>query len=351
MADRDPKPEKPYKLETIPKPWSETDIESWWLTIIDFLKSVPKYKKSMNKDKSWAQKKVINRGFEGDDATDRADTIDSILLKIAKNGPSAIFQDIVYRSTSYDYIRDLIRKVCGFPNISNKLVSYYTLKNSFNLDQDDFNTHYYNMRDIRIGCLLRKDSTIKFNGNVQLEDEELTPALESQIVADWLESIGGVRLIKFVFQEYSRELESCTIFDLQEMLGKKENMTAILEKMEVEEVSKLNRIDNRKDDQMKSNFCFKNTNSMKQTRHCYICEENGKRFDSHDTKYCWKRNENKKKGKASEYKRQAKLRAAYIDEESHTSSSSEDEDEIVRSLIKKLNMKSRNKMKSTEESD
>ena len=113
-------------------------------------------------------------------------------------------------------------------------------------------------------------------GNVQLEDEELTPALESQIVADWLESIGGVRLIKFVFQEYSRELESCTIFDLQEMLGKKENMTAILEKMEIEEVSKLNRIDNRKDDQMKSGFGFKNTNSMKQTRHCYICEENGK---------------------------------------------------------------------------
>ena len=343
----DPKPEKPYKLETIAKPWSETDIESWWLTIIDFLKSVPKYKKSMNRDKNWGQKKMVNRGLEGDDATERADTIDSILLKIAKNGPSAIFQDIVYRSTSYDYVRDIIRKVCGFPNISNKLVSYYTLKNSFNVDQDDFNTHYYHMRDVRIGCLLKKDSAVKFNGQVPSEDEELTPALENQIVADWLESIGGVKLIKFVFQEYSRELENCTIFDLQEMLGKKETMTTILEKMEVEEISKLNRFDTRKDDQ-KHNFT--SANSSKQTRHCYICEEKGRRFDSHDTKYCWKRTENKRKGKAPEYKRQARVRAAYIDE-SNNSSSSEDDEEIVKTLIKKLNLKSKNKRRSTDESD
>ena len=47
----EPKPEKPYKLETISKPWSETDVETWWLTLQDFIKSVPKFKKSMQSDK------------------------------------------------------------------------------------------------------------------------------------------------------------------------------------------------------------------------------------------------------------------------------------------------------------
>ena len=51
-------------------------------------------------------KNATNRGLEGNDAENRADVIDSILLKVAKNGPSAIFQDIVYRSTGYKYIQN-----------------------------------------------------------------------------------------------------------------------------------------------------------------------------------------------------------------------------------------------------
>ena len=93
----DPKSEKPYKLESIPRPWSETGVETWWLTIMDFLKSASRYKKSMQDEKEWKQKRILNRGLTGADAADRADVIDSILLKIAKNGPSAILQDIVYR--------------------------------------------------------------------------------------------------------------------------------------------------------------------------------------------------------------------------------------------------------------
>ena len=217
----EPKPEKPYKLETVSKPWSETDVDTWWLTLMDFLKSIPKFKKSMQTDKTWGQKNATNRGLDGNDAENRADVIDLIVLKIAKTGPSAIFQDIVYRSTGYEYIQNAIRKFYGFPNASNKLVSYFTLKNSFDSSQDDYNSHYYNMRDIRINCLLKKNSSVTFNGKKMLEDEELTLAVECQIVADWLESIGGVRLLKFIFQEYSRDLETCTLYDMQETQGKK----------------------------------------------------------------------------------------------------------------------------------
>ena len=322
----EPKPEKPYKLDTVSKPWSETDVETWWLTLMDFIKSVPKFKKSMQSDKTWGPKNVDKRGLEGSDAQDRADVIDSILLKIAKNGPSAIFQDIVYRSTSYDYIRNAIRKVCGFPNASNKLVSYFALKNSFDISQEEFNTHYYNMRDVRIGCLLKKNSSITFNGKKLNADEELTPALECQIVADWLESIGGVKLLKFVFQEYSRDLETCTLYDMQETLGQKETMNAILEKMNVEEEGKMNRIDYKKNDKGRNAY---------QRRHCYICEEEGRKFDSHDTKYCWRKNESKRKTK--NYK--AKLRTTTRVEEYDSDSSDTEED--IRNLITKIKIKSK----------
>ena len=86
----DPKSEKPYKLESIPRPWTETDVETWWLTVMDFLKSVTRYKKSMNEDKEWKPKRFPNRGFTGTQAADRSDLIDSILLKIAKNDSEQI---------------------------------------------------------------------------------------------------------------------------------------------------------------------------------------------------------------------------------------------------------------------
>ena len=41
-----PKPEKPFKLESVFKLWTVMDVETWWLTISDFLKSAPRYKKS-----------------------------------------------------------------------------------------------------------------------------------------------------------------------------------------------------------------------------------------------------------------------------------------------------------------
>ena len=344
----DPKPEKPYKLESISRPWSETDVETWWLTIMDFLKSASRYKKSMQDNKEWKQKRITNRGLTGGDAADRADVIDSILLKIAKNGPSAIFQDIVHRSTSYKYVQNAIRKVCGFPSSGNKLVNYFSVKSSFDNSKDEFNSHYWNLRDIRIGCLLKKDSEIKFEGKRVGEDEELTPALECQIVADWLESIGGVKLIKFVFQEYSKELESCTLYDLKETLGQKETMTTNMDRLDLEETGKLNRFQERKQEG------FRRGNSggkpARQKRHCFICEEAGKRFDSHDTKFCWNRDENKKSGKASSYKQEAKVRAAKLDK-SESSSSGTEED--LKTLFKKLKIKAKNRKTrdSSEDSD
>jgi hypothetical protein len=70
----------------------------------------------------------------------------------------------VNRSISYEYVKNAIRKGCGFPSARNKLVQYFSDKNSFDISKDDFNSHYWNMRDIRISCLLKKESDITFEG-------------------------------------------------------------------------------------------------------------------------------------------------------------------------------------------
>ena len=69
------------------------------------------------------------------------------------------------------------------------------------------------------------------------EDEELPLALECQKVADWLELIGRLKFFKFVTQEYSKESETCQIYD------HKETMSTLLDKMDMHKVEtrKLNK--------------------------------------------------------------------------------------------------------------
>ena len=97
------------------------------------------------------------------------------------------------------------------------------------------------MRDMKIACLLTKDSGITFNGSKLDKDDEITPSLENQVVIDWLESIGGIKLVKFVGQEYAKELEKISLFDLQEILGQQETMQAMIDRVENDEEVRLGR--------------------------------------------------------------------------------------------------------------
>ena len=95
----EPKPEKPYKLESVSKPWTETDVETWWLTIMDFLKSAPRYKKSLAEVKEWKPKRITNRGLTGADAADKAD-VESELLKV--NPKNVSINEILLSKATYN---------------------------------------------------------------------------------------------------------------------------------------------------------------------------------------------------------------------------------------------------------
>ena len=107
-------------------------------------------------------------------------------------------------------------------------------------------------------------------------------------MVDWLEGIGGVKLVKYIGQEYAKELEKTAIHDLQETIGQQKVMKSIIDRMETEEVAKLNR-------SQASNFDgrqWKNTqygrSSGYEKRWCYFCEEikNG-REKTHNTQDCF----------------------------------------------------------------
>ena len=358
MADREPRPEKPYKFDTIAKPVSQTDLVMWQSTLWDFLKSTPKYKSLLKKDLTWTTDEATNRGFVNDEgaenpkltAADKSDLLDSILLKIGTYGPKSAFIDITQRSTGYKYIWNAIRRVCGFPVPGAQLIHYMSVKNSFDpAGAQSYNDHYWRMRDHKIASLMTRESGIKFNGKPLEADETITPSMENQVVADWLESIGGLKLVKYVGQQYAKELETCSLYDLQETLGQQDIMQATLDKMNETELATLNRA------QSFNQFRQQPARQRQQAgrgrqkqfdgrpfekKMCYFCKElrNGKE-KTHNTRDCFLRQKNNQPPPGN---RAANYRVDTEDDRhvhfAQTSSSSEEEQEndTLSSLLERM---------------
>ena len=316
-----PKPEKPYRFDTISKPVSPTDYAMWESTLWDYLKSIKPYRKLLKKNLTWTLDDENNRGFANDDegpenqrmmAEDKAAAIDSILLKIGTYGPKSIFIDITKRSTSFKYIFDAVKRVCGFPVPGTQLIHYMCIKNGLDKNgTETFNDFYWRLRDEKIASLMTVDSAVTFKGRRLEDDEVISPSMENQIVADWLEAIGGIKLVKYVGQEYAKELEKISLYDLQETLGQRETLRSIMEKMEGEEVAKLNRAQTdyrpqgrsyrgrSSSDRGKTANRGRRDNDRYEKRTCYICKElNNGKHESHNTRDCYLRDKNKKKAKS-----------------------------------------------------
>ena len=343
-----PKPEKPYRYDTIVKPVTQTDYAMWHQTLWEYLKSIKDYKLLLKKNLEWKNDQP-NKGFTDDTVgeikltgEEKSDLLNSILLKIGSYGPKSQFVDITTRASSYAEIWESIKRVAGFPVTGTQLIQYMVVKNSFDPNgKDTFNDHYYRLRELKIASLMTVESNIKFNGKVLTSNEVITPSLENQVVADWLESIGGIKLVKYIGQKYAKELESISLYDLQATIGKQEVLQTIIDSMEVEETVKLNRAQtfNRRnesnfDRRNESNFDRRNASNRNkstsyQKRLCYFCKElkNGKE-STHDTKYCFLRQKNKEKENSRAYQ----VKTETQDEPSSTEDSSEEEESLATKL-------------------
>ena len=67
---------------------------------------------------------------------------------------------------------------------------------------------------------------VQFHGSVPTEDEDLTPTLESDIVLDWLDSLGGIKLVEHTFRVFAKGLEKETLGDLRQRIS--DNLTSLI---------------------------------------------------------------------------------------------------------------------------
>ena len=109
--------------------------------------------------------------------------------------------------------------MAGVKASGNKLLSYYELLHAFDPSgNQSYQDYFFTLRDAHEDCLITVASKIKFQKETLTADEELTPTIESRIVLDWINSIGGPALVRHIFKVFSKDLEDTSLADLQERI-------------------------------------------------------------------------------------------------------------------------------------
>ena len=179
------------------------------------------------------------------------------------------------------------------------------------------------------------ESTVTFKGNRVTEGEEITPSFKNQIIVNWLEAIDRNKLIKFFGQENAKELEKLSLHDLQEILGRQETLQTILERIDGKDAAKISRSQTDLGPSMqsiRSQGVRGNREWRYERRISYICKElNNSNHESHNTRDCYLRDNNKNKKIARSYKAEGALK-----EEPTSDTDSSSEDDNLASRLQKI---------------
>ena len=189
---------------------------------------------------TWGKKKSHNRGYPDDDDIS-ANHVQQMLEYVSQFAPNCLYRDITARATSLNEVWLLVRQWAGLKSSGCKQLVYVNIKKSFTNAQDmpptDF---YFALRNAKEDCLLLSRASggkVTFNGTVPHDDEDLSPTLENDVVLDWLEAIGGNKLVEHVFRVFSKELESESLFDIRLRIS--ESLTSLVSETEMQ--AELNR--------------------------------------------------------------------------------------------------------------
>ena len=90
---------------------------------------------------------------------------------------------------------------------------------SGNISPTDF---YFMLRNCKEDCLVKAGNNggkISFHGQLPDQDEEFSPTIESDVVADWLEALGGSKLVEQVLRIFAKDLETETLVDLRQRIS------------------------------------------------------------------------------------------------------------------------------------
>ena len=234
---------KPFMLEEKKegpnKTISETTANKWQGCMIANIKKEEKWLPFLS-PKIWQPKKITNRGLTGADALTSATQIDMLLEYVSQYAPNALYRDITLRATSLDAVWVLVRNWAGLKTSGSKQQIYYQVKNSWDPNSDlTENDFYFQLRNAKEDCLLLAEMNggkIKFHGSIPTENEDLTPTLESDVVLDWMDAIGGNKLVNQTFRVFSKELETESLADLRQRIS--DNLPSLISEAEQVDINR-----------------------------------------------------------------------------------------------------------------
>ena len=298
---------------------TEVDIYQWKNTLIDNLKRETDYAEHCLPTSRWGLEKTPNRGFEDEiegDGTARlkADQVDSMLTKIASYAPKSIVREIIRRTTKLEDIWSVAKDWAGIKSTGTKHLEYFKVKKSYQKwdKEESPQEYFYRLRDAMEDTLIRREDNIREHGKLVIEQEEMTPTINSIVVLDWLEAIGGPQLIEHIHRIYATDLENVTLASLQNKIWK--NLPALLHEIEESQELQISQCNAHEKGVCRQVTSYRNQNKFEKPfmrnkqfskkprgksytsqpsqrqnkKFCKLCKASGSQsFRSHDLSECW----------------------------------------------------------------
>lgn len=342
---------------------TEVDIFQWKHTLIDNLKRDSDFKDLCSESVTWDYENVENRGFQDIEAGDgeaekQASRVHSMLTKIAAYAPKSIVREIIKRTRSLEDVWNIAKEWAGIQSSGSKHLEYYKTKLSYLKNKEETpQEFYYRLRDCMEDTLIRSSDKIMDEGAVVKKNEDMTPCVKSIVVLDWLDALGGPKLVEHIHRVYSKELETCTLASMQSRIWK--NLDSLMREIEnSDEDSKvfmMNSSDTAKcryvkprggttalrpfsngrkprgQSQRRGNSFFTpvsgKSKNFQNVSGCKLCKANGSaNFKSHDITDCWLLNEQERSKISKNYVKAQALVTSYV-EENECNETDEDEND------------------------
>ena len=210
---------------------TEVDVFQWKSTLLEELRKNAQFTNHLKSTSAWKPPKVTNRGFEGADAEAQSKQVDDLLTKIASYAPSCLVRAISKRTTCLEDIWSLVRDWAGIQTTGSKHLDYYRVKRSWKAEADESKQEFfYRLKDSMEDTLLLRSDNMKDDGHDITEDEDMTPCINSLVVMDWVDAIGGAPLVEHVHRVYAKDLETVTLGSLQSRISK--NLDSLIHEVE-----------------------------------------------------------------------------------------------------------------------
>ena len=234
-----------------PKQWCLTrdetlsSFQAWKQNLLYILSLDLNFKPFLEPGVTWTKKTSANptRGLTSDGydipkrqrrtANEKAADLHLMLGQIANFCPIIARNTFEKNSTSLNDIWQAIRIHFGFQTIGSHFLDLADIKLEPNEHAEDL---YQRILSFTEDNLLTEGSAIMHHGNVQTDDEDLTPTLENWVVLTWLQLLHP-SLPRLVKQKYGTELRNKTLASIKPEIS--QALPSLLDELQAHEEIKV----------------------------------------------------------------------------------------------------------------